>query len=329
MNPSKSTLFCLLLIIANSSFGSVAQFQSRFSNFQEGIDQKLRLSRLLDKGEISKLLGVLRDRSKRKDLDSHFLGWIRHLPDFVPVWQAVGYYARPRSLEGFDKRNKKNAGSVVKSSNISRQREFFLEHRDLLLRLEREYQVNAEILVALCSMETRLNKARLPHLAYAVFATQLGFLEQTFALRQDPVEQRRVERLLRMARHNLVSLFLYTRENSISVEEVRSSWAGACGPMQFLPFNFHYLRDGDLDGDVDLRKLSDALAGAANFLNQRGWTTRHNSWFESGNTDSELLKVLKRYNANDEYAAGVLRSARILSQKINVSKMKAKTAQSP
>ena len=317
----------LFLLMVGSTIAAFS-FESRFEQFQSSNPSQLKLSKLLDAQEINALLTVLADRSQGKAPDSEFLRWIAELPSFEPVWQAVGFYAKPKSQEGFDKRNKKNAGAVVSASNLNLQKEFFEKHKKLFFRLEKHYGVKAEILVALCSMETRLNRARLPHLAYAVFATQLAFFKDVFGLRSEFLDLQRVERLMRMARHNIVSLYLYTSENRISIEEIRSSWAGACGPMQFLPFNFHYLEDGDLDGDIDLRKVDDALAGAANFLQKKGWTRRHNEWFESGESDHELIKVLKRYNANDEYALGVLNSARLLKS-LSVSKMMEKTKLSP
>lgn len=320
-------LYILLLIFCLKIDASVFPFENRFEKFKSDRVGKLKLSGLLAQTEMDSLLRVLSERGQSRSLESQFLRWIDDLPSFEPVWQSVGYYAKPKSQEGFDRRNKKNAGAVVSLSNLSLQIEFFRKHETLFSRLEENYGVKAEILVALCSMETRLNQAHLPHFAYAVFATQLAFLRDVFQLRSDGLDLKRVERLMRMARHNLVSLFLYTSENRISVEEIRSSWAGACGPMQFLPFNFHYLEDGDLDGDIDLRKVDDALAGAANFLMKKGWTRKHNDWFESGGTDHELLAVLKRYNANDEYAAGVLRSARLLRSELNVSKTKEKIIQ--
>ena len=317
----------LILLFRIDSFGSVAQFESQFLRMKSKVTAPLKLSKQLDKEELSSLIAVLHERSGSHNLDSQFLGWIRHLPEFSPVWEAVGHYARPRSSQGFDKRNRGNAVAVRSNQNLSKQREFFLTHRTLLKNLEKTFGVNAEVLVALCCTETRLSAARLPHLAYAVFATQLVYFKDAFAIRTTGGDSKRVARLRRSARHNLVSLFLYTMQSGVAASEVRSSWAGACGPMQFLPYNFHYLQDGDGDGKVEVQELGDSLAGAANFLFKRGWTQQHTTWFQTGSTDLELVKVLKRYNANTEYAKGVLHSARELRKRISASKKTVKTGQ--
>lgn len=70
----------------------------------------------------------------------------------------------------------------------------------------------------------------------------------------------------------LTALTLLQRE-SLSPGEMRGSWAGAMGQMQFMPSSYRkYAVDGDHDGRINLWKSpQDALASSANFLANLGW----------------------------------------------------------
>jgi glucose-6-phosphate 1-epimerase len=64
------------------------------------------------------------------------------------------------------------------------------------------------------------------------------------------------------------------QEGLVDAERFRGSWAGAFGMTQFMPATFaRYRADGDGDGRVDIAgSLADALATAANYLSNLGWT---------------------------------------------------------
>jgi membrane-bound lytic murein transglycosylase B len=76
----------------------------------------------------------------------------------------------------------------------------------------------------------------------------------------------------------LQALELLEREN-LRADQMKGSWAGAVGHTQFMPSNYlRYAIDGDGDGKIDLwGSRRDALASAANFLNQLGWQ-REQRW---------------------------------------------------
>ena len=70
------------------------------------------------------------------------------------------------------------------------------------------------------------------------------------------------------------ALLLLEREN-LDLKDMIGSWAGAMGHTQFMPTAYmKYAKDGDADGKVDLwNNELDALASAANFLQNLGWET--------------------------------------------------------
>src|SRR4030095_11171289 len=56
-------------------------------------------------------------------------------------------------------------------------------------------------------------------------------------------------------------------------EQMRGSWAGACGPTQFMPTAFkRYAVDGDGDGRRDVvDNAADLIASTANNPKKHGW----------------------------------------------------------
>jgi hypothetical protein len=60
-------------------------------------------------------------------------------------------------------------------------------------------------------------------------------------------------------------------ESGKSGSSAKRSYAGATGPMQFLPSTFrHYAIDGNGDGQLDITNVEDAIYAAANLLASNG-----------------------------------------------------------
>lgn len=79
-----------------------------------------------------------------------------------------------------------------------------------------------------------------------------------------------------------------------------TSYAGAQGPMQFMPSTFaHYGVDGDKDGSVDIFSPADAIYSAARYLCANG----------AGGGDAALARAIWHYNHADWYVQLVLRIA--------------------
>ncbi len=78
------------------------------------------------------------------------------------------------------------------------------------------------------------------------------------------------------------------------------SYAGAQGPMQFIPSTFrHYGVDGDGDGQKQITDVNDAIYSAANLLSANGG-------------DGNITHALYRYNHSTAYVNRVLSIARSL-----------------
>lgn len=130
------------------------------------------------------------------------------------------------------------------------------EHRAALSAIEKQSGIPGPVLLAIFGRETDYGRYRLPHSAIRVLATQ-GYIGR----RRDQFRQ---EFLLALK---------ILEERHVTPANMRSSWAGAMGLVQFLPSDFYrYAADFDGDGHKDIwTSVPDALASAAQQLLGKGW----------------------------------------------------------
>jgi len=130
------------------------------------------------------------------------------------------------------------------------------DHGELFDRIEHEYGIPATLLVAFWGLETN-------------FGRHLGNFNLPVALATLAFDGRRGE----FFRRELFDALTILDEGHIRADDMRGSWAGAMGNMQFMPSTFRrYAIDADQDGRKDLwNSVPDALTSAANFLRAIGW----------------------------------------------------------
>lgn len=134
---------------------------------------------------------------------------------------------------------------------------FWREHADRLERLEKQYGVPAEILVAIVGVET----------GYGRNVGKYNVIDALATLAFDYPPR------APFFRKELEQLFLLARDERVSVNDVKGSYAGAMGMPQFMPSSYReYAVDGDGDGHRDLwSNTDDVLASVANYFVRHGW----------------------------------------------------------
>lgn len=144
----------------------------------------------------------------------------------------------------------------VTPERVQEGRELLRAHGKLLASISGKYDVPAHVLVAFWGLETHYGKFLGPHPVPAALAT----------LAYDP-------RRGGFFRAQLLDALDILQAGHIAPEDMKGSWAGAMGQLQFMPSTFQaYAVDGDGDGRKDLwNSLPDAFASAANYLHQLGW----------------------------------------------------------
>jgi lytic murein transglycosylase len=134
-------------------------------------------------------------------------------------------------------------------------KKYATQYRDTLTRIEKEFGVPGNVVLAIWARETDYGAERQPHDALQVLATQ-GFAGQ----RKDFFRNEFL--------HALKML-----QDGVPRANLRSSWGGAMGLTQFLPSEYYkYAVDFDGDGKADIwHSVPDALASAAKQLKDKGW----------------------------------------------------------
>ena len=81
------------------------------------------------------------------------------------------------------------------------------------------------------------------------------------------------------------------------------SYAGATGPMQFLPSTWRsYAQDGNGDGVSDINNVDDAIFGAANYLRACGYPNVQRSLWGYNRSTAYFYKVMSVANSLGFYA---------------------------
>src|SRR6185295_6484671 len=140
---------------------------------------------------------------------------------------------------------------------ITRGREAYAEHRDLLDRIAEQYGVPPRIIVAIWGVESNYGRFTGVRPAVSALAT----------LAWDP-------RRAAFFRGELFSALEILNRGDIDLANLRGSWAGAMGQVQFMPSSYlKFAEDYDGDGRRDIWSTpADVFASIANYLKGHGWT---------------------------------------------------------
>ncbi|PCJ18608.1 MAG: hypothetical protein COB02_10745 [Candidatus Cloacimonadota bacterium] len=287
-------IFCLSTLSCND-------FLINYKVFTKKHSQKINIKKTVNKDLIRELEKTCKKIGVSETI---FLKWLYNLPDFQYDEKVLRRYLEPKRKNISKSSNKKNAHSVLKQKNINRIKLFIVKNSIILTELEAKYHVPKEVITSIYSHETRLGVFKLPHIALNILLSELLYIDEVSKFNKN-LSLKRIKRLKRLARYSLINLYKYW----IPSKTLYSSWAGACGPMQFMPFNFHYLKDGNGDGIIDPSNQFDSLAGAFNFIKLKGWSKALTKDFQRGEISNKMHKVILKYNSSDEYASGILNTA--------------------
>ncbi len=176
------------------------------------------------------------------------------------VFPALRYQARvvelDRAQPEFTQTFADYFGKRVSNYRIEKGRTLLAQYGDFLADLSHRYGVPGSYLVSFWGLETN-------------YGNTLGKMPTLDSLATLACDERRSQFF---TTEFLLALELMEKER-LDAGDMQGSWAGAVGHTQFMPSTYlRYAVDGDGDGALDLwGSPRDALASAANFLNQLGW----------------------------------------------------------
>jgi membrane-bound lytic murein transglycosylase B len=161
-----------------------------------------------------------------------------------------------RNQPEFKKDFKDYLKTRVSRKRIKQGRKMLKKHSSILNEVEKKYGVPPQFLVAIWGLETN----------YGSYLGGYPIIGALATLAHDP-------RRSGFFRTELLNALLILEQGHISVSDMRGSWAGAMGQVQFMPSTFaRFAVDGDGDGRKDIWKnMPDAFSSAANFLTGFGW----------------------------------------------------------
>jgi membrane-bound lytic murein transglycosylase B len=186
---------------------------------------------------------------------------------------------------------------VSKRANLLRVRkakELLNKNIELFTQVEKEFNVEKEILLALWGIETNFGK-------------HVGKMDIISALATLSYDMRRRD----FFSNQLLILLKLIDKKIVTHEELFGSWAGAYGNFQFMPSTINsYAIDYDNNNIIELKNsLNDSLASAANYINKIGWM----------NNTPCFLRVKIKNKIKEKY---INKSARNISNRFTISKWK-------
>ena len=150
----------------------------------------------------------------------------------------------------------KYVGGTVSADRIAKGQQKMAQHRALLDALQGEYGVPPQYLMAFWGIETNYGTYMGDFRVVRSVSTLACMTKRTAFFSNETVQALRILDM-----------------NHMTSDQMRGSWAGAMGNMQFMPSTFtKWAVDRDGNGKIDIwNSLPDAFASASNFLRGIGF----------------------------------------------------------
>ena len=170
----------------------------------------------------------------------------------------------------------------VGASRIKRGRDALARHAAILGRVEKQYGVPKELIVAIWGLETDFGTG------------DMGKLPVVRTIATMAHDCRRTE----LFQGELMAALKILQRGDLTRETMIGAYAGELGQTQFLPSSYlKYGVDYDRNGSIDLRRsVPDVLASTANLLKVNGWQT--GAAFGEG---TQNFQVMREWNRSEVY----------------------------
>jgi lytic murein transglycosylase len=191
----------------------------------------------------------------------------------VTVDGAVLNFDR-RQRYTFNKTFEQYVSTRVGAGRINGGRAMLVRHAALLSRIEAQFGVPRQILVAIWGLETDFGKGDMGKLPVIRTLTTLAH------------DCRRSE----LFQGELIAALKIVQRGDLPLRDLIGAYAGEIGQTQFLPSSYvKYGVDFDGDGRVDLRhSVPDVLASTANLLHTNGF--KMGAPYEEGSANFEAMR---------------------------------------
>ena len=203
---------------------------------------------------------------------------------------ALGGVQQDMAVLNFDRRQhatfsmsfERYVATRVGAGRINGGRAMLQRHAALLARIERQFGVPPQILVAIWGLETDFGRGDMGKLpTFRVLATMAHDCRRTDLFQRE-----------------LLAALKIVQRGDLRLNDMIGAYAGEIGQTQFLPSSYiKYGVDFDGNGHVDLRhSVADVLASTANLLKTNGWHAGQP--YDQG---SENFEVMREWNTSELY----------------------------
>ena len=143
----------------------------------------------------------------------------------------------------------------VNKDKVSKGLLLYNKQHSIIEEIEKKFSIEKELLLALMGIETNYGK-------------YLGKMDIISSLATLSYDKRRSA----FFTNELLILLKLVDQNIIDKNILYGSWAGAFGNFQFMPSTIkNYAIDYNGNKDIELKKIDDSFASAANYMNKIGW----------------------------------------------------------
>ncbi len=199
---------------------------------------------------------------------------------------------QPQIIESMEKPYEKKNWDVYKAIFLTDQRvnegvQFWKANQSTLVRVEREYGVPADLIVAIIGVETLYGKRQGNYRVLDALTTLAFYYPK------------RSEFFTK----ELGEYLLLCREHHVPATEFIGSYAGAIGMPQFMPSSYRfYAVDFHHKGKADLvREDKDVISSVANYFAKHGWKS-HEDVAEPARMTGSAYKQLTMNSKIADYA---------------------------
>ena len=142
--------------------------------------------------------------------------------------------------------------------------ELYEQNQELINKIEKEFKVEKELMLALMGIETNFGK-------------YVGKMDILSSLATLSFDKRRSE----FFTNELITLLKLIETKKVDHKSLYGSWAGAFGYFQFMPSTIdNYAIDYNNNKEINLKNNIDAFASAANYLSKIGWRTERPCFYK-------------------------------------------------
>ena len=201
---------------------------------------------------------------------------VQHLKDLEPLERVI---ASDRSQAELNPGFNRYLSARLTKAMVRRGQDQAHLFRSTLARVEKQFNVQQEVLVAVWGIETR----------YGRLTGRTPVLQALATLAWEP-------RRASYFREELFDALTMVSQRHVDASAMTGSWAGAMGQTQFMPSSYlKHAVDFDKDGKSDIWKSTpDALASIASYLKAYGWDGTYTWGREVAMTPEVRARVAER-----------------------------------